>query len=78
MRVPKKIYDNKVTIQNRLWKNTSYITFTSIFIKNKHKTHDIKDNLTIKQIFQDQVRHENFLFFFFNSEREQMKWKEKK
>jgi len=44
MRIPKKIYDNKVTIQNRLWKNTSYITFTSIFIKNKYKTHKIKNN----------------------------------
>jgi len=33
MRVPKKIYDNAVTIKNRLWKNTSYIIFTSIFIK---------------------------------------------
>jgi len=25
-------------------KNTSYTTFTPIFIKNKHKTHEIKDN----------------------------------
>jgi len=33
--------------------------------------------LTIKQIFQDEVRHENF-FFFFNSKREKMKLKEKK
>ena len=32
--------------------------------------------LTIKQIFQDEVRHENFLFFF-NSKREKMKLKEK-
>jgi len=32
--------------------------------------------LTIKQIFQDDVRHENF-FFFFNSKREKMKLKEK-
>jgi len=32
--------------------------------------------LTIKQIFQDKVRHENFLFFF-NSKREKMKLKEK-
>jgi len=44
MRILKKIYDNKVISQNRLWKNTSYITFTSIFIKNKYKTHEIKDN----------------------------------
>jgi len=32
--------------------------------------------LTIKQIFQDEVRHGNFLFFF-NNKREKMKLKEK-
>jgi len=33
--------------------------------------------LTIKQIFQNEVRYENFLFFF-NCKREKIKLKEKK
>jgi len=61
MRVPKRIYDNEVTIKNQLWKNILYIIFTYILMKNKHKTQQIM--LTIKQIFQDQVREENYIFF---------------
>jgi len=34
--------------------------------------------LTIKQIFQDEVRHDQNFLFFFISKRENMKLKEKK